>query len=168
MDMQSSIGNFHEEICSFRNKYNNRDLEEYLLALYGVLLARQKEPPTLPFFLELLSDAFTAVPHAFNHNWLKQVTEPDVEESGEPSKQFSYALDVITFQVAELHKMRGKQLLDELRYMVIASETNHYWANFDPFNNLECGSGWMVDIKYSAVISWATLGLLLEMGRQYE
>lgn len=169
MNSPENIDKFYDDVCSLQYQYANRDLEEYLLALYGLVLAKREEEPTLTLFVELLSDAFIAEPYPFDGKWLKQVKEPDDDESGDPIKQFQYTFDVITFQVAELHKMIGKQLLDPQRYMVISSETNHRWANLDPYTNLDCGIGWMTDIGYSLTeTSWATLGILLERGREYE
>lgn len=82
-----------------------------------------------------------------------------------------YAIAVLQFQVAELHKMKGKQLADQWRSMGIDSETGNRWYNFDPISNISCGVRWFLDAGDEDDIfdaDWETLGHLLEMGRIYE
>ena len=68
--------------------------------------------------------------------------------------------------------MKHKQLYDKMRYFGIKSETGHRWCNFDPMTNLECGARCILDSEddneNDFVVSWQTLGELLEMGRIYE
>jgi hypothetical protein len=157
---------FYEAICRLPEKYADRNLEEYLLALHGLILPKQNEPVSLSLFLELFESAFTAEAYPFNFEWLSITEEPEEDKPGNP---FEYTLAVIRFQVAELFKMRGKQLIDEMRYMGIESETGVWWSNFDPFTNLECAARWVLDGPGETLpITWATPGVLLEAGRSYE
>lgn len=84
----------------------------------------------------------------------------------------AYTIAVLQFQVAELHKMRGKQLADEARSMGIDSETGNRWYNFSPKSNISCGIQCFLDHgsdeEAPFETDWETLGLLLEMGRMYE
>jgi hypothetical protein len=83
-----------------------------------------------------------------------------------------YTIAVLQFQIAELHKMKGKQLNDEGRSFGIDSETGNRWYNFDPYSILECGMRCYLDYceddEQEFEVSWQTLGDLLEMGRIYE
>ena len=59
-----------------------------------------------------------------------------------------------------------------MRYFGIDSETGNRWYNFDPMTNLECGARCILDNEDDEdkefIVSWQTLGELLEMGRIYE
>ncbi|GHU26826.1 hypothetical protein AGMMS50256_05050 [Betaproteobacteria bacterium] len=87
-----------------------------------------------------------------------------------------YAIAVIEFQIAELHRMAGKQLENEYKYFGIDSETGNRWYNFDPHTNLECGARGLGfadpdeedEIPETVDYSWRLLGELLETGRYYE
>ena len=56
-----------------------------------------------------------------------------------------FTQNVLIFQIAELHRMRDKELQNPQRYSGINSETDNWWYNFDPFTNLECGAEWFLD-----------------------
>ncbi|MEM9681065.1 MAG: hypothetical protein AAF901_12155, partial [Bacteroidota bacterium] len=82
---------------------------------------------------------------------------------------YDFTIEVLKFQMAELHKMKGKQLENEYRYLGVQSETGHDWYNFDPFTNLECGARCMGDGEMNfGSLDWSFLGELLENGRIYE
>ena len=179
----------YREICSFPDKYENRDLEEYLSALLMLVEREKSQALTSELLLKLLQDAFTSEPVAFNPDWLRITDAPDENIM---SKKFTnpkfnsgidksvvsnesgigYTVAVLHFQISELHKMRNKQLLDEYKYFGIDSETGNRWYNFDPFTNLECGAAGLFDNaedeSKGIEITWQTLGELLEMGRIYE
>jgi hypothetical protein len=84
-----------------------------------------------------------------------------------------YAIAVIGFQIAELHRMAGKQLENEDRYFDIDSETGNRWYNFDPHTNLECGARGLGfagtdeedEAPETVDYSWRLPGELLETGR---
>jgi len=179
----------YEQICSFPDRYENRDLKEYLLALLKLVEQTKNQDLTPDLLLKLLQEAFTSQPAVFNSDWLKIIAAPDenimskkftnpeissiIDKSVISNKSnFDYTIAVIQFQIAELHKMRDKQLKDEGRYFGIDSETGNRWYNFDPFTNLECGARGLIDNaedeNEDMELTWQTLGELLEMGRIYE
>ena len=182
---------FYDTITALSNEHTNRDLETYLLALYNLVESHQSEPLTPALLFQLLGEAFSAPPIEFDAQWLsitaspdrnilsKKFTNPDVANTIDKSREaqtegIDYTREVLRFQIAELHKMRGKQLDDDMRYFGIPSETGNYWYNFDPFTNLECGARGILDNSDEEdetapfETNWDTLGDLLEMGRIYE
>ena len=181
----------YKKVSSLPDSYENRDLEEYLLALYALVEKHQEREMTDELFIELFSQAFTSEPAIFKEDWLlyenpphnngllRKFTNPAIKDSlpqpntAQPNiAGVNFTLEVLRFQISELHKMQGKQLKEESRYFGIDSETGHRWYNFDPFTNLECGVSCMIDNSEdedeNVEINWATLGELLEDGRIYE
>ncbi|WP_294282882.1 hypothetical protein [uncultured Chryseobacterium sp.] len=172
---------------TYEEFYNNlgsntgkRDLETYLLALLNLVEQAKEQTLSAGLLSNLLMDAFTSEPEKFNTEWLKIVEAPD-EKAFINSKtnslsrsEYDYTVAVIKFQIAELHKMNGKQLDDEYKYFGIDSETGNRWYNFDPDSILECGMRCYLDHSdhennhHEFEVSWKTLGDLLEMGRIYE
>lgn len=187
--MDITTQEFYELICALPNNYENRDLESYLLALYTLVEQNQHKTLTPQLLIEILSAAFKSNPASFNNDWLAYTESPD---SNTFSRKFTnplikddidrrvisesegivYTFKVLQFQIAELHKMRDKQLKDEMRYFGITSETGNSWYNFDPFTNLECGIKCMIDNAENEEeifqVNWQTLGEILENGRIYE
>lgn len=181
---------FLEEINDLPNHFKNRNLETYLLAIYKILDDNKeiyaKEQASLESVLCILKEAFTSTPASFDKEWLSITTSPN---SNSLSRKFTtpglknvvdktnqatsigmeFTMDVLRFQISELHKMKNKQLKDDYRYLGINSETGHRWYNFDPFTNLECGVRCMGDTEEdNSVIDWSFIGNLLEDGRVYE
>ncbi|WP_294300656.1 hypothetical protein [uncultured Chryseobacterium sp.] len=158
----------------------NRDLETYLLALLNLVEQVRKQSLSADLLSNLLVDAFISEPKKFNIEWLKIIEAPDEKgfinsKTSSPSGgEYDYTVAVIKFQIAELHKMKGKQLDDEYKYFGIDSETGNRWYNFDPDSILECGMRCYLDHgdnennHHEFEVSWKTLGNLLEMGRIYE
>lgn len=176
-------------------KHANRDLEEYLRALLSLALDRKNEMPSIHLFYQLLDGAFTAPPLAFQDEWLAVTQSPDDNPmsykftnpeifqaadltTGAGYADFTFLQQVLIFQIADLHRMRNKELKDEMRYFGVTSPTGNAWYNFDPYTNLECGLRCLEDNldledengqKPEPIeISWKTLGQILEMGRVYE
>ena len=92
-------------------------------------------------------------------------------EETEYLSAFAYTQAVILFQIAELHRMRGKELQDKQRYMRITSETGYDWYNFDALSLLECGAQGLSDYigkEETIPNDWHFLGDLLDLGRYYE
>ena len=181
----------YKKVCSLPNSYENRDLEEYLLALYALVEKHQEREMTDELFIELFSQAFISESAIFREDWLlyenpphnnglyRKFTNPTIKDclpkpnTAKPNAAgVNFTLEVLRFQISELHKMRDKQLKNESRYFGIDSETGHRWYNFDPFTILECGVSCMIDNSENEdediAINWATLGELLEDGRIYE
>ncbi len=181
-----NVTEFYKYINQLPDKFDNRDMEEYLLALYKLIENNKTEELTYNLILNLISKAFTSEPVEFNNEWLDYISPPDEDRmrknftNPQICKQnnqsnisellpYDYTIEVLKFQIAELHKMKGKQLENEWRYMGIKSETGNYWYNFDPFANLECGTIGMkeCDTDFSS-LDWSFFGELLEYGRVFE
>ena len=184
-----TLNKFYEHICDLQNNFQNRDLEIYLLALLKLVDQKKVENLTAELLLQLIQEAFISEPAEFNSEWLGITTAPDENNM---SRKFTnpeiqpafnkavisdksgidYSIAVLHFQISELHKMRHKQLRNDMRYFGIDSETGNRWYNFDPVTNLECGARCMLDggddSEKEFNVSWQTLGELLEMGRTYE
>lgn len=165
-------------------------LENYLLALYKNLLDNKPyyltTQPTLSILAHILETSLTSEPALFDKEWLKIITPPEdnrmshklthptikdqLDKSPRSTLQgLDFTLAVLEFQIAELHKMQGKQLIDPYRYFGIDSETGHRWYNFDPFANLTCGLARMIAHEQDITsLDWSFLGNLLEDGRIYE
>ena len=179
---------FYEHICSLNDKFENRDLETYLLSLLKLVEQEKSQILTSDILLKLIQNAFISEPQEFNSEWLSIETAPDenvmskkftnteinstIDKSIVSDKNgIDYSIAVLQFQISELHKMKGKQLDDEMRYFGIDSDTGNRWYNFDPMTNLECGARCILDSddeEREFIVSWQTLGELLEMGRIYE
>lgn len=181
---------FINEIDNLPKNFQNRDLETYLLAIYKNLEDNRdiyaKEQATLDLVSCILKESFTSKPATFNSDWLnitkapdpnrmsRVFTAPELKDEFDKTNQaesggMGFTMDVLRFQISELHKMRGKQLNDEYRYLGIDSETGKRWYNFDPFTNLECGARCMDDNEDdNSSIDWSFIGELLEDGRVYE
>jgi hypothetical protein len=146
------------------------DLEEYLLAVYKNVLNYKDSKATVELILKILQDSFTTESYSFDNTWLKIVKPPESNNKELfISNGIAYTLEVLKFQIAELHKMRGKQLDDKYRYFGVQSEAGNSWYNFDPIGNLECGARCLCDGNSSIeIIDWSFIGILLEMGRIYE
>lgn len=164
-------------------------METYLLSLLSLVEQKKNQNLTADLLLNLLQNAFTSEPAEFNSEWLSITTAPDenimskkftnpkinlpIDKSVVSDKSgIDYSIAVLKFQIAELHKMKGKQLDDDMRYFGIDSETGNRWYNFDPMTNLECGARCILDSEDDEdkefIVSWQILGELLEMGRIYE
>jgi hypothetical protein len=185
-----TLEEFYNQIRTFESTFENRELEEYLLALYKNLSDNKvvyiQERPTLELVLCLLKESFTSEATSFDDDWLnivelpdpnrltRKFTNPDIKDVIDKANTsglfgMEFTMEVLKFQIAELHRMRGKQLENEDRYFGIDSDTGCRWYNFDPFSNLECGAACMVDNeKETADIDWSFIGNLLEDGRIYE
>ncbi len=180
---------FYNKI-NYRNNIGKRDLETYLLALLKLVEQEREQTLTTDFLLKLILEAFSSEPKKIETEWLKIVKAPDEKtiykkftnkESSSPEEKNTvadyigiyYTIAVLQFQIAELHKMKGKQLDDNNKYFGIDSETGNRWYNFDPDSILECGMRCYLDHddddnELEFEVSWQTLGDLLEMGRIYE
>jgi len=178
--------NFCQHIQNLCTQHKNRDLETYLLAVMKNVIQEKNQTMTYELTLEILKNSFTSEPITFQKEWLKidktpdsnrmnkKFTNPQISASFDKTNHsnylgFDFTLAVLKFQIAELHKMRGKQLENKFKYFGLRSETGHYWYNFDPFGNLECGVNCMIDNQENPTeLDWSFIGELLENGRIYE
>ena len=167
-----TINQFYQDICNLPEKQKNRDLEEYLLALYGLVLEYRERETSLESFMLILSKAFISQSVAFDAAWSSITEAPDEKRFKSKTSEFEFLIAVLKFQIADLHKMQGNKLENELRYFGIDSETGNRWYNFDPFTNLECGVSCFMngfkDTNIEITVTWRTLGEILENGRIYE
>lgn len=146
-----------------------RDLEQYLLALWRLIDERHASSMDEELFFELVCQAFTADAPEFDERWLASTQPPSQPADGGLAVEGrAYTCEVIRFQTAELHRMRGKQLDDEMRYFGVWSETGHRWYNFEPHSLLECGAAGLWDEEEPVTWSWSLVGEILETGRIYE
>jgi len=160
-----NLTDFYNCICKLPDNHKNRDLEEYLLALHPLLLQNIENTPSFDLFHKLLEEAFTSKPTDLNNEWLDIINPP---EHNSNLTDFEYLIEVVKFQIADLHKMKNKQVKNEMKYFGIDSETDHRWYNFDPFTNLECGVSGIMNGNSEKQVTWATLGEIIEYGRIYE
>lgn len=180
---------FAKEVESLPNFFKNRDLEIYLLTIYRDLNDNREKyikiKPTFDFFLEIFKNAFSEKPALFDENWLKISKSPSADilsrkftnfnikiankDFKEHIVDFEFTIEVLKFQISELHKMKNKELKDKYRYFGIDSPSGNRWYNFDPFTNLSCGVRCMKDNEdINNPIDWSFIGKLLEDGRVYE
>jgi hypothetical protein len=177
---------FYTQITSLSETFENRDLEEYLLALLKIVEENRSKTLTYELVLDMIKNAFISESLEFEEEWLKYITAPDenrlskkftnpeISQSTDKSnystlEPHDFTIEVLKFQIAELHRMKGKQLDNEYRYFGIQSETGNSWYNFDPFGNLECGARCMNDNETDFDnLNWSFIGELLENGRIYE
>ena len=178
-----TLQEFHEQIESWRNRPNDRDLEEWLSALLLLVEKNKDEELNAEKLLNLFDTVFTSEAAAFENAWLKIKVSP-AEELGylKPCKQSfvqhlkvspaEFSMNVIKFQIGELHHMRNNQVQNLQRYMGLESGTGHDWYNWDPHSILMCGTQCLMDhireSDFEFTPGWERVGELLEMGRVYE
>lgn len=181
-----NLEQFYQAILSLPESYQNRELEEYLSALYLNMQKHANSDPTLELVLRMLCDSFSSEIMEFDPEWLefteppdrnrmsRKFTNPEISPTVDKANLsgfhgIDFTIITLIFQIAELHKMRDKQLKNELRYFGLQSETGNHWFNFDPFTNLECGVRCMLDNQVVIdKIDWSFIGEMLENGRVYE
>lgn len=159
---------FYNCIEQLPKEVTNRDLESYLSALYRIVTPHQNTPFSPTLCLELLKEAFSAKTATYEEQWTSIHSMP---EETEHLSAFAYTQAVILFQIAELHRMKDKELHNEMRSFGITSETGYDWYNFNPLDLLECGARGLCDyIGEDETIpnDWHFLGHLLDLGRYYE
>ena len=177
---------FYTQITSLSETFENRDLEEYLLALLKIVEENRAKTLTYELVIDMIKNAFISEPLEFEEEWLKydttldknrlskKFTNLEISQSIDKSnysnlEPYDFTIEVLKFQIAELHRMKGKQLDNEYRYFGIQSQTGNSWYNFDPFGNLECGARCMDDNETDFDnLNWSFIGELLENGRIYE
>lgn len=72
-----TIHEFYHEVKQFNEKHPQRDLEEYLLALYLLVLEYKDQEASLELFGDILSKAFVSAPAALDASWLAITEAPD-------------------------------------------------------------------------------------------
>ena len=64
-------------MVSLPENYENRDLEEYLLALFSLVKKYEKESFSPELCIEIIQKAFTETPIPFDEKWLSVCDAPD-------------------------------------------------------------------------------------------
>lgn len=154
-------------------KFSSVNLKAYLLNLHYVIIENKEKTINQNLFFFLIDEALILKPNNFNSSWLQIEEAPDSIDINITSltkeEALKFTLEVIVFQISELHKMKEKQLENKYKYFGIESETGHYWYNFDPLSILGCGINCLIDNKNSNFpLNWAFIGFILELGRIYE
>ena len=113
---------FYNCIELLPNEVTNRDLEAYLSALYRIVTPHENTPFSPTLCLELLKEAFSAKTATYEEQWTSIHSMP---EETEHLSAFAYTQAVILFQIVELHRMKDKELHNEMRSFGITSETGY-------------------------------------------
>ena len=178
MTIEELIDKIGETESAFKS--SNKNLEEYWRSMYRAAIEIKDEKPTLQLFFELITKSINYPPLDFKPEWLNSISPPEsnlfdatvkIGKEGVKSefKEFEFFTKVLEFQIAELRKMKGKQLENEHKYFGIDSETGNRWFNFDPLGILECGLGGFRANGFNKDLeNWIFLGEIIEMGRIYE
>ena len=179
-----NIDVFYESICSLEEEID-RDLGPFLLALFPLLMDNRKNEASFDLFFSLIKEALSNEPIVFDPLWSKLTQSPTISgltrkftaldleiEQKSPSvseNSFAFTLEVVKFQAAEMNRMAGKQLANEMRDFGITSDHGYNWYNFTALSVLECGIACSQDNQDDhSVVTWGTLGRILEDGRIYE
>ena len=184
---------FRSAILKILEKQQDRyssSLEAYLRSLWMLVNQYKNTTVTYALLVKLLEEAFLTTPPDFNHEWLRYEKPISwnykdgtyVIEKLENHKiiivernvdTFRILKHTILFQIADLYRMRDKQLKDEYRYFGVQSPTGNSWYNFDVFTYLKCSTGGIQDHTQHIEVEftdcdWAVLAGILELGRLYE
>ena len=164
---------FRQQILSLHERYPVQPtLEVYLRSLWKLLNERRNEGPSLRVFIEMLELSFTSAPAEFMEEWMSYENPADYSEMiYSEDETFKFLKDTILFQIADLRRMKGKQLDNEFKEMGITSPTGYSWYNFKPTIYLECGTALIDEINEESqddAVSWIDLENILEIGRMYE
>lgn len=183
IDKSLNLPLLKEQIMKLKESEPERDLQSYLQALLKNLLAFKDEELTQELLTKLLSDSFTSEAIAMDESWLDITLKPEKDKMYRKTKSaddigfftrpehsgwsdFEFTQEVLRFQIAELHKMEGNQLENQMREYGVASETGTLWYNFDPVSNLESGVKQLIEQKYQVEsIDWSIVGLIFQLGR---
>jgi hypothetical protein len=117
--------------------YHDRDLEEYLRALWQ-LGSKHKTEEALPLgvFAELIESAFRESAPPFDPSWRNLVGPRETKREG-----FGGWQDTILWQIVDLRDMdEAGMLRNEMRYFGINAPRGNRWYNFDPMTYLECAA----------------------------
>jgi hypothetical protein len=114
---------------------NTRTLEQYSLALLALAQPYSKlRSLSLMDFYNLIADAFTAEPLAFDESWRIQDAPIHPENPG-----FAAWHSALIGQIVDLREMdEVGTLKDEYRYFGLSAPSGRYWYNFDIKGYLEC------------------------------
>jgi len=163
---------FWEELYKLDNSTLRRDFIDYFLALFKLLEENKSRSVTFELAIKLLALAYTSETYKLESDWLKIKDRPKVEafsESIEQDNGYKFLLEVIKFQIAELHRMKEKPPTEDECMYGYTSSTGHRWSNFEQVFNFRCGIRCMGDNSQNTnEISWKYIALAFEYGRTYD
>ncbi len=183
IDRSLDLSLLQEEVVKFKETTPDRDLKTYLLAVYRNILGLKEEVLTQELLTKILSDSFTSDAIPMDESWLAISIKPERDKMYRKAKiaddigfftkpehtgwsDFEFTEEVLRFQIAELHKMEGNQLENQMKEYGVASETGTPWYNFDPLSNLGSGIQQLIDQRYHVhAIDWSIIGLIFQHGR---
>lgn len=174
MNIQEFTAQLQEIVCK---EYENLTTEEYLRRLLAQMQQYQNVPPTSQLLLQIFEEALITEPLAFDENWNK-LKEPDFyeEEVAGNKDEFAYTLEVIQFFVADLKRMKNKELKDPNRGNGVTSPSGASWYNFTicefasafaRFDEDAHEDDEHLDIDI-ADMSWDLIADILIIGKSYE
>lgn len=154
-------------VLKLLEKHENRydaPLEEYLRSLLGLFWSHRGDKLSYSLMASLLEQSFSTLPVPFNEAWMAYTDPPEIDELD----GYVWTEHVLLFQIADLRRMEDKEMKSPFLYLGVVSPTGNSWYNFDPLTYLECATQGLVSQRTEIPKGWATLGLLLELGRVYE
>ena len=154
---------------------NDRSLEDYLCALYGLAIQhRHLSEIPVELLLRFMREAFHVEPLPYHLKWADSFSVDTSELS-----DFDVFAHSIQRQIVELREMAESGTLDhQFRYFGIKSPRGNNWYNFDPKSIVMCAMQgcfhcWPISgtpeegVKFST-FSWGWLAWFFEVGQVYE
>jgi hypothetical protein len=182
--------NFVLDVLQAHEQTYRRSLEEYLRSLWVLIAQYQNQPVSHTLIGRMIAEAFATEPAPFDQAWLNY--EQPLNFSYRDGRYVLEELDgyevniiedyvdelrilkhTILFQIADLHRLKGNQLVDPHRYFGVRSPTGNDWYNFEARDYLERGTGIAIanrgddDVPFEGC-DWVALAGILELGRLYE
>jgi hypothetical protein len=151
-------------------------LATYLCALWRLIQAHADMPPSWALFGQLLLDALTQTPTAFDPAWLSYTAPPAlIREHHLPAGNgFAELRHLTLYQIADLQRLSlagvftDEQKLLELWLGAGVSPTGHCWSNLYPSTFLGQIPYGLQEHSPRIECSWADLAMLLWIGQIYE
>jgi len=145
-------------------------LEDYLRALWGLILKHKNISPTWMLLAYLVEEAFYAPPVSFNEDWMVYDKPPDLEADN-PNQAFETLQKMILYQIAELHSMGAAGTLDlpgNVLFLGVVGPSGHGWYNFHPLSFLRQGVDPTQSDTNHVQCDWYDLAVILWLGQIYE
>ena len=158
-----------EVVLSILEDYRDKkavELDVFLPAIWTQCRQVSESNPTWQDIADVVARAFELDTSQIILSDLKPEEPSEIHEKC-GWKEFE---QTILFQIADLQRMRGGALDNELRYFGVQSPTENTWYNFDSLGFLECGLAGISDGfgKFQFESNWGSFQLFLEYGRLYE
>lgn len=164
------------------NQPTPHSLEEFLRALWRIILIEKDKQPSWELFHQIISAGWTGEPMDFEETWLSITKNADFIESDTNSTldDFDYLKATILFQIADLRRMENAGYWKRDPWSMIdgvASPTGESWYNLSPEIFMQCAVSGLTDHQKNdntAIdvpdenITWRNLAELLILGQLYE